>query len=218
MKRVMRCHDFGSGREAHRSQYREYWQGERQCHGPKLVPARRVAAKTGGAPQRVAGIGTTRSRDPLAGCDRGADRERVVFMPIPCASAGSDPQRGPSSALRRAPLAGMRPRRCAPVLRMKVRLCPASGSHPSIERLEPAPPCAGHFVGRLDHAPRTRSRAAWCGQGREAACGCDNGTGLMRLLPQTGLRLTSRSRRDMLCTVLRVSTNFASQRTRVSLC
>jgi len=30
MKRAMRCHDFGSGREASRSQYREYWQGERQ--------------------------------------------------------------------------------------------------------------------------------------------------------------------------------------------
>jgi hypothetical protein len=39
MKRVMRCHDFGSGREASRSQYLEYWQGERQSHGPKLVPA-----------------------------------------------------------------------------------------------------------------------------------------------------------------------------------
>ena len=160
----MRWHDFGSGREASRSQYREYWQGERQCHGPKLVPARRVAAKTGGAPQRVAG----------------------------------------------APLAGMRPRRCAFVLRIRARLCPAPGSHPSRERLEPAPPCAGHFVGRLDHAPRTRSRAAWCGQGREAACGCGGVPGLIRLLPQTGLRLTSRSRRDMLCAILRVSANFGS--------
>src|SRR5665647_411301 len=47
MKRAMRWHDFGSGREASRSSYREYEQGERQCHGPKLVPARRVAAKTG---------------------------------------------------------------------------------------------------------------------------------------------------------------------------
>jgi len=47
MKRVMRWHDFGSGREAFRSQYREYWQGKRQCHGPKLVPARRVTAKIG---------------------------------------------------------------------------------------------------------------------------------------------------------------------------
>jgi len=25
MKRAMRCHDFGSGREASRSQYLEYW-------------------------------------------------------------------------------------------------------------------------------------------------------------------------------------------------
>jgi hypothetical protein len=47
MKRVMRWHDFGSGREARRSQYREYWQGERQSHGPKFVPAPRVAATIG---------------------------------------------------------------------------------------------------------------------------------------------------------------------------
>ena len=105
MKRVMRWHDFGSGREATRSQYREYWQGERQCHGPKVVPAPRVAAKTGGAPQRVAG----------------------------------------------APLAGMRLHRRAPVLRVRACYCPAAGSHPSKKRLEPAPPCAGRFVGRLDH-------------------------------------------------------------------
>jgi len=47
MKRMMRWHDFGSGREASRSQYREYWQGERQSHGPKFAPARRVAIKIG---------------------------------------------------------------------------------------------------------------------------------------------------------------------------
>jgi hypothetical protein len=47
MKRVTRWHDFGTGREAHCRQYREYWQGERQSHGPKLVPAQRVAAKIG---------------------------------------------------------------------------------------------------------------------------------------------------------------------------
>jgi hypothetical protein len=216
MKRAMRCHDFGTGREALHSQYREYWQGERQCHGPKFVPARRVAIKIGGAPQRGAGIGATRSRDPLVGCDRGADRERVVSKPIPCASAGSDPQRGPSSALRRAPFSGMRPRRRVLGSCVMARICPAPGSHPSIERLEPAPPCTGHFVDRLGHAPRTRSRAAWCVQGRRAACGCDNVTGLMLLLPQTGPRLTSRSRRDMLCAALRVITNFDSQRTRVS--
>ena len=35
----------------------------------------------------------------LWGCDREADRRRVISAPILCASAGSDPQRGPSSAL-----------------------------------------------------------------------------------------------------------------------
>jgi len=39
MKHVMRWHDFGSGREALRSEYREYWQGERQSHEQKFVPA-----------------------------------------------------------------------------------------------------------------------------------------------------------------------------------
>ena len=172
MNRVMRWHDFGSGREAHRSEYREYSQGERQCHGPKFAPAQRVAATTAGAPQRGAG----------------------------------------------APLAGMRPRRRACVPRIMARLCPAPGSHPTMKPLEPAPPYAGHFVGRLAYAPRPRSRAAWCGTGCKAAYSGDSGTGLLRLLPQTGLRLTSRSRRDMSCTTLRVINPFWLQRTRGSLC
>jgi hypothetical protein len=46
MNPVLRCHDFGSGREARRSEYREYSQGEGQSHGPKFVPATRVAATT----------------------------------------------------------------------------------------------------------------------------------------------------------------------------
>ena len=172
MKRAMRWHDFGSGCEARRSQYREYWQGERQCHGPKLVPARRVAAKTGGTPQRGAG----------------------------------------------APLAGMRPRRRAPVLRIMARSCPAPGSHPSMERLEPAPPCAGHFVGRLDHAPRTRSRAAWCGQGREAACGMRWCPGAYAAAPANGPAANeSQPPRYALHRPSRQH-QFWQQRTRVSLC
>jgi len=47
MKHVVRCHDFGSGREAFRSEYREYSQGERQSHGPQFVPAHGVTAKIG---------------------------------------------------------------------------------------------------------------------------------------------------------------------------
>jgi hypothetical protein len=150
MKRVMRCHDFGSGREARRSQYREYWQGERQSHGPKFVPARRVAATIGGAPKRGAGIGATWSRDPFTGCDRGTDHRRVAPMPILCASPGSDPK-GPLFRPATRPLAGMRPRRRARVPRMMARYRPAAGSHPTVKPLEPAPPYAGHFVGRLVH-------------------------------------------------------------------
>jgi len=46
MKRVLRWHDFGTGREASRSEYREYSQGKRQSHVPKLAPALWVATKT----------------------------------------------------------------------------------------------------------------------------------------------------------------------------
>ena len=47
MKPMLRWHDFGSGREARRSQYREYLQGARQSHEAKLAPALRVVSKIG---------------------------------------------------------------------------------------------------------------------------------------------------------------------------
>ena len=59
---------------------------------------------------------------------------------------------------------------------------------------------------------RPRSRVAWCGTGRGAACSCDNAPQLPRLLPQTGLRLTSRSRRDIGCAPLLASIPFWAQR------
>ena len=90
------------------------------------------------------------SRDPFTGCDRGADHRRVVLMPIRCASPGSDPK-GPLFRPATRPPAGMRPRRRAEVPRVMARLCPAAGSHPTVKPLEPAPPYAGHFVGRLAH-------------------------------------------------------------------
>jgi len=173
MKHVMRWHDFGSGREAGCSQYREYGHGERQSHGPNFVPVRRVAAI-------IAARAAAGSRGPgFRGCDRG----------------GAHVDR--ADGARYVPLRGRihRPR-----------------------PTEPAPPCAGHFVGRLGHAPRPRCGAAGCGTGRAAACSCDIAPGLPRLLPQTGLRLTSRSRLDMPCAVLRVIRNSGSQRTRASLC
>ena len=82
------------------------------------------------------------------GCDRGADHKRVDSKPILRASAGSDPQRGPSSALRRAPLAGMRPRRWEPVAWIRCAERRAPGSHPSKKRLEPAPPSTRRVVGQ----------------------------------------------------------------------
>ena len=52
-----------------------------------------------------AGIGETRSRGPACG-DATVEPIMSASLPIHCASSGSDPLRGPSSALRRAPLCG----------------------------------------------------------------------------------------------------------------
>src|SRR5205085_6797917 len=60
MKPMRRWHDFASGREARRWQYREYYQGVRQSPEAKLAPALRVVSKIGGVPERGAGA-------PLAG-------------------------------------------------------------------------------------------------------------------------------------------------------
>jgi len=47
MKPLRRWHDFASGREARRSEYREYSQAVRQSPEAKLAPALRVAPKIG---------------------------------------------------------------------------------------------------------------------------------------------------------------------------
>jgi hypothetical protein len=95
MRRAMRCHGFRSGREASRRQYREYCQGERQCHGRKLVPALRVASQNRGRAE-------ARSRDPLAGCDRvGAKPSRVSgALSSRCGVASKHEALGTCSALR----------------------------------------------------------------------------------------------------------------------
>ena len=82
------------------------------------------------------------------------------------AKIGGVPERGAG-----APLAGMRPRRHADVPRVVARHCPAPGSHPGV-RLEPAPPCAGRFVGLVAHIRDRRCRVlrATTGLGRNDAC------------------------------------------------
>ena len=72
---------------------------------------------------------------------------RVARPPILCASPASHLQSGPCSSLRRAPWGCDRGGACES--RKSARSHPATGSHPSKKRLEPAPPCAGRFVGRL---------------------------------------------------------------------
>jgi len=60
----------------------------------------------------------------------------------------------PESAAHRsvehgAPLAGMRPWRCAWIAWIRCASCRAAGSHPSMKRLEPAPPSTRRRVARL---------------------------------------------------------------------
>jgi hypothetical protein len=62
------------------------------------------------------------------------------------------------------------------------------------------------FIPPLAHAPRPRSRAARCG------------TGLVWLLPQTGLRLTGRSCPDMRCAPLLAMNQDRDSAARASLC
>ena len=59
--------------------------GKNSCQPKGLRPQSRHA-------EAWSRIGATWSRDPFTGCDRGADHRRVASMPIPCASAGSDPR------------------------------------------------------------------------------------------------------------------------------
>jgi hypothetical protein len=112
MKHTLRCHDFCS-LDAPFARAPKSMRENGYPVGQNRASPQGIAARIAGAPKRGAGIGVTWSRDPLAGCDGEADQRRVASMPIPCASRGSDPQRGPSSAPRRAPLTGMRPRRRA---------------------------------------------------------------------------------------------------------
>ena len=83
MKRAMRCHDFGSGREASRSPYREYWQGERQSHGPKLVPAPGLSLDlpmpAPGLRPKSATRRTVEQGPRLRGCDRVGACESRAF-------------------------------------------------------------------------------------------------------------------------------------------
>ena len=146
-----------------------------------------------GPPESGRGIGGTWSRGPLAGCDRVVDQERVVQMPIPCASSGSDPQRSigaplppldaPRSFFRGSDLEGGRGRRAIPL-----RLI--SGRIPNL-KLGPLL----HLDSRPSgDAPRARSLAEWCGKGRARLRPRFLNGALVRLLPQTSLRRTGRSR------------------------
>ena len=78
MKPMRRWHDFSSGREARRSQYREYSQAVRQSPEAKLAPALRVVSKIGvGFVGFVAHIRDMRFRVLRATTDFGNNDARV---------------------------------------------------------------------------------------------------------------------------------------------
>ena len=80
MKPMRRWHDFASGREARRSQYREYSQAVRQSPEAKLAPALRVVAKIGaGFVGLVAHIRDMRCRVLRATTDFGHNGAWVSF-------------------------------------------------------------------------------------------------------------------------------------------
>jgi hypothetical protein len=74
-----------------------------------------------------------------------------VMGAVVAAKIGGAPERGAG-----APPAGMRPCRGSFVPCNRCTECPAPGSHPSKERLEPAPPCTGRIVTRLANIPDIR--------------------------------------------------------------
>jgi hypothetical protein len=88
MKRALRCHDFGSGREASRSQYVDIGKvsdkamSQNSCQPSDVIKYFKacpgVAAKIGDAPERGAGA-------PLAGCDHVGACESRAFRrsPVP---------------------------------------------------------------------------------------------------------------------------------------
>ena len=77
MKRVMRCHDFRSDQGVRRRQYREYCLGARRGDGRKVVPARRVAARTAANFVACLGCMSDISCAPLRVIDRSGSNAHV---------------------------------------------------------------------------------------------------------------------------------------------
>ena len=96
MNRVLRWHDFGSGREASRSEYCEYSQGSRQSHGPKSAPPREGCSHNG---RRAAAS----SRGPACGDATAQARMCPAYDGAPMSRFGvasNDEAVGTCSALR----------------------------------------------------------------------------------------------------------------------
>jgi hypothetical protein len=181
MRRALRCHDFRSGREAIRSQYREYWQGERQSHGRKLVPAdvgrrgpttllgvtARIAARRNAEQGPACGDATMKARVspagghacvPLQGRIQAHIAWNLLRLPRDTLSAGLVilaiwPAPSFASAPQRR--AGTRLRDATAKVRcspaLRCAYVPSPGSHPSTKRLEPASPCAGPTILAVTH-------------------------------------------------------------------
>ena len=127
----------------------------------------------------------------LRGCVRGAECRRTATNSNPGAPPGSDPHTwGPSSAVRCAPLAGMRSRS-----QIQAHFYEFESRHTSRVRSPYMGPLFRRAVRRRawECAPDP-VRVALVREGAHEAANDVHETGRMRLLPQTGLRLTGRSR------------------------
>jgi hypothetical protein len=147
-----------------------------------LMKMRRIASAPASGP-------SANGSQPL----RGAEHGRTATKPNPCAPSGSDPHKwGPSSAVQCAPLM----RGCAPD---PVREAPVrEGAHEAAidigETGRNASTPANGPSANGSQPPRTRYAKRRCGKGRTRLRSTLVKRGAMRLLPQTGLRLTGRSR------------------------
>ena len=126
------------------------------------APTESGVSPGGGRGSLAGGIGATRSRDPLAGRDLGADHERVDSSPDPMRVSGARSQRGPLPPAD-APLAGAAAE--APIEKGERSLVRPFPHHSARDRVRGASP-RGIPVPPLD-TPPSRPTVATNGERRE---------------------------------------------------
>ena len=110
----MRWHDFGSGREASRSQYREYGQGERQGGAVTRLPQARLRERR--PSPRLRKLRHPQPPSPPQSCAR---REPGATGQNSCQPEGLRLKSAARRSVEQGPACGMRPRRRAQGPRMR---------------------------------------------------------------------------------------------------